>query len=223
MDLFQFILSGGASLVSVAFATFVGAWAAFKLERYYRRLEVRKEHFEKARKVQLALFENWGILNEIISKINDFKDDDLRSIKLGFIEVVHHGIDIDIDSVLFLLGEDQLNLLHNLVRARSKFNIVLALIKEHRELFEELYPSSGVELYKIRGNPEEYFKNGEHKKFSSKFDQLALIGNNLFENVPLAEEQTKKALLDFEEFLKGTFGDQITFMDLLKSINKNTT
>ena len=217
-NIFQPLLFGTLSLLGVAFATFIGAWAAFKLERYYRRVEVRKEQFEKARRVQLTLFENWGILNEIKSKLDDIRDDELRSIKLGFIEVQHHGLDIDIDSVLFLMDENQIDLLHKLVQARSRFNIVLSTIKEHRRIYNQLYPSSGVELMKIKESPDKYIKDAESKRFSTKMNQLQLIVNTLYDAVPVAEEATKEALLRFESFLRDKFSDRSTFLALLEPL-----
>ncbi|MGH8769683.1 MAG: hypothetical protein ACREV2_00665 [Burkholderiales bacterium] len=147
-----------SELVSAAIGTFVGAYAAFALERGHRADEQKKLRAAEGNLAILTLFQMWNVLRqyqkEVIEPAPDHKGRWL-AMKATLPQSAEH-VGFDPVRLEFLFESENKNLLPQLLLEERRFQIALAMINRRSTLMlEKVFPALEAKGVKEGTNLEE--------------------------------------------------------------------
>ncbi len=126
------------------FSAFAGAWAAFKLQNYQNGKKERKHSIVS---LQKALFAIGSQYNEIKIIYNQFlkteEGDKRRHIKIIPIGNYSKIPELDIDSLSFIFGSGETDIVFELMLAQNSYFSFLGMLEKRNEYYSELQDLAG--------------------------------------------------------------------------------
>ncbi len=136
-------------LTKMAFATFVGAFFAFQIDKSHRRYLEKLQNFRSAKNSLFVFVSQYQALfamnrQHLLDKKKE--KEELRAFTLKPFSNFFKTSEIDINSLLFILDSGSPNLLNEIVIANQKFQSTIGVLSERNKVhlkFQELVATTG--------------------------------------------------------------------------------
>lgn len=127
----------------IGFATFAGAFFAFKIEKNYKERQEKIKNFRSGKRAQFALMSQYqSLLPAKRDNLDPLEKDKNRHITLLPFPHYSQYDKIDIEALLFILDEPDKNILNELSVANNKFQTILGTIEKRNEEHEDFQKRS---------------------------------------------------------------------------------
>jgi cbb3-type cytochrome oxidase subunit 3 len=131
----------------IAFATFIGAWVAFQLQKHHKKTQQEAAQLAEGRKAQFTIATQLNALKNIRKQyLNPLRDDPDRALKLTPFSVHAHFPQLDIVALEFMLESDGAQLLNELVVSEHMFITLIGALgqrNEHHEMMQRRIAEMG--------------------------------------------------------------------------------
>jgi len=124
------------NLIATAVATFVGAWAAFQLQKSHDRAKEIKQRLDAGRRAQFALVAQSNVLYTLRTvHLSPLRDHPGRHILLKALTSFQRIPNIDLSSIDFLFDSKDADLLNRLLDCDNKFATVVGNLEQRFAIY----------------------------------------------------------------------------------------
>lgn len=130
MDLWGLMLDVTKIILASIIGTFIGAYSAFKLDQNHKKNQENKKNFIAAKRTQFVLVNHYQTLHNIKKQaLDEIKDDENRWILLKPLGSYSKYLQMDIDSLVYILDTEDANLLNELLVANDRFETAIGTLQ----------------------------------------------------------------------------------------------
>jgi len=178
-----------SKVIEIFFATFVGVWSAFQLERQNKNRDSKQKDFVKFVEAQGCLQMQKQIISVIYREIMPLKEESQRTGMVGPIIINPLGSYIDLKGLSFMLGENNL-LAMNIIVLQSNVRSALDGLAERNELHKIIQKSVHTS-----------FQGGDAKKvYDINYKLLDDMTNDLYRDIESLNERIDILYNEFESY-----------------------